>query len=196
MVNILLPKGRTEDIFIDTLISKQVFDEKPDFGRRYDYQKDSLLIYLVRSSDVFQLLADDFGDIAVIGSDVVEEKNDDQYIELLDLNIGECYFVLASTPDFNINNISRIATKYPNIAKKYLNALGMQCEIIKLKGSLELYPNQGYVDGIIDLVETGNTLKANGLIVLEYLERVSTRLITTKENENNEEIQELIKRLK
>lgn len=196
MVKILLPKGRTEDNFIDVLVNKKIMDKKPDFNRRYIYQKDNLLFYLVRSSDVFQLLDDKFGDIGIIGSDVLEEKNTDKYIELLDLNIGVCNFVLASKSDFNINNISKIATKYPNIARKYLDELRMQCEVVKLNGSLELYPNQGYTDGIIDLVETGNTLKANDLIVLKYLERISTRVITTKENENNDEVKKLINRLK
>lgn len=196
MVKVLLPKGRTEDNFIDILVNKNILNKKPDFNRRYIYQKDDLLLYLVKSCDVFQLLDDKFGDLAIIGSDVLEEKNTDKYIELLDLNIGVCNFVLASKSDFNINNISKIATKYPNLAKRFLDELRIQCEIVKLNGSLELYPNQGYTDGIIDLVETGNTLKANDLIVLKYLERISTRVITIKENENNYEIKKLVNRLK
>ena len=69
MVKILLPKGRTEDNFIDIMVNKKILEKKPNFNRRYIYQKDNLLLYLVRSSDVFQLLDDKFGDIAIIGSD-------------------------------------------------------------------------------------------------------------------------------
>ena len=99
-------------------------------------------------------------------------------------------------PTTKIEDIKTIATKYPKIAMKCLKELKLNCEIIKKNGSLELFPRIGYVDGIIDLVETGKTLEANGLVVLKRFDKISTKVITKNENQENKEIKKLINELR
>lgn len=194
MVNIVLSKGRIEKTFINRLIEKRIIN-KFNYDRELVINLKNLEIWIVNSKDVFPLLERE-SSIGVVGSDVIEEYKQNDFVELLDLNTGVCDFSLATMPSTNLEDIKLIATKYPEIAKKCLKELKLNCEIIKKSGSLELYPRIGYADGIIDLVETGNTLKANGLVVLKRFEKISTKIITKKENKDNKEIKELIKRLK
>lgn len=191
MVNIVLSKGRIEKTFIKRLIDKKIINEI-DYDRELVIKTENLEIWIVNSKDVFSLLEKD-SSIGIVGSDVIEEFNQDNYVELLDLNSGICSFSLAATPKTKLEDIKTVATKYPKIAKKYLEEIKLKCEIIKKNGSLELYPRIGYVDGIIDLVQTGDTLKANGLVELKKFEKVSTKVITKKENQ---EIKKLINKLK
>ena len=192
MIEIVLSKGRIADNFLDLLVKKELIDKKPNMDRDYTYENSVLKIMVARSSDLSKLLDVNRAKVAVLGSDVIEEKYKDRYIEIMDLGIGKCTFVLAGLPNTNIEEIKRIATKYPNIAKKYLKELKLQCEIEKMNGCLELYPKIGYSDGIIDLVETGKTLEANGLVVLKRFEPISTRVITTKENNDNDEVKKFV----
>ena len=194
MIKIVLSKGRIEKTFIKRLIDKGVIN-KIEYGRELVIQTDNIEILIVNSKDVFSLLENE-SSIGIVGSDVIEEYNQNDYIELLDLNSGVCDFSLASMPTTKLEDIKTIATKYPKIALKCLKELKLNCEIIKKNGSLELYPRIGYVDGIIDLVETGKTLEANGLVVLKKFEQISTKVITKKENQENKDVKELIKRLK
>ena len=194
MIKIVLSKGRIEKTFIKRLIDKGVIN-KIEYGRELVIQTDNIEILIVNSKDVFSLLENE-SSIGIVGSDVIEEYNQNDYIELLDLNSGVCDFSLASMPTTKLEDIKTIATKYPKIALKCLKELKLNCEIIKKNGSLELYPRIAYVDGIIDLVETGKTLEANGLVVLKKFEQISTKVITKKENQENKDIKELIKRLK
>ena len=177
MINVGLSKGRIEENFFKTLEDKKIIDKELDYGRNLVISINDLIIYLVKSCDIYELLNSGFIDIGIIGSDVIEENNLDGYAELLDLKTGICNFTLASLPSKRISDISTIATKYPNIARKLLEELKLNCEIVKMNGSLELAPLIGYSDAIIDLVQTGNTLKANGLIELKRLEQISTKVI-------------------
>lgn len=196
MINIALSKGRIANNFLDTLVQNRLIDEKPDIDRKLLFSYPNMNIMIARSCDLPVILDSNIANMAVIGSDVIEESCPDKYTELMDLGTGKCTFVLAALPNISLENIKVIATKYPNIAKRYLEELKMQCEVIKMNGCLELYPNIGLSNGIIDLVETGSTLKANGLVKLKSLDPISTRIITTKESSNNDEINMLIKRLK
>ena len=196
MINIALSKGRIANNFLDTLVQNRLIDEKPDIDRKLLFSYSNMNIMIARSCDLPVILDSNIANMAVIGSDVIEESYPDKYTELMDLGTGKCTFVLASLPNISLENIKVIATKYPNIAKRYLEELKMQCEVIKMNGCLELYPNIGLSNGIIDLVETGSTLKANGLVKLKSFNPISTRIITTKESSNNDEINRLIKRLK
>ncbi|MBR3490032.1 MAG: ATP phosphoribosyltransferase [Bacilli bacterium] len=196
MINIALSKGRIANNFLDTLVQNRLIDEKPDIDRKLLFSYSNMNIMIARSCDLPVILDSNIANMAVIGSDVIEENCPDKYTELMDLGTGKCTFVLASLPNISLENIKVIATKYPNIAKRYLEELKMQCEVIKMNGCLELYPNIGLSNGIIDLVETGSTLKANGLVKLKSFNPISTRIITTKESSNNDEINRLIKRLK
>jgi ATP phosphoribosyltransferase len=95
-----------------------------------------------------------------------------------------------------VENIMVIATKYPNTAKRYLENMKKNCIIIKMNGCLELYPNIGLCDAIIDLVESGKTLEANGLEIIRDFDPISTRIITTQNKANNSEIKKLIYKLR
>ena len=137
----------------------------------------------VKSNDVLTFIEHGIVDLGIVGKDTLEETNFTDYNELLDLNIGKCYFALAAYPEYKNKRFKErkiIATKYPNVAKKYFSQMQENVEIIKMEGSVELGPVIGMTDAIVDLVETGSTLKANGLEVIENISSVSTRLIANK----------------
>ena len=183
MIKIGLSKGRIEERFYKTLLEKELVNKIQTPGRLLIINYEYFYIYIMNSKDIFGYLDSGLIDIGIVGSDVIEEFSSNNYNELLDLNTGVCNFVLATKPNQKIEEISSIATKYPKIAKKYLEQMKLLCEIKKMNGSLELAPNAGSAEGIIDLVQTGESLKANGLIPRKTLERVSTRIISVKENE-------------
>ncbi|MEH7454837.1 ATP phosphoribosyltransferase [Gottfriedia acidiceleris] len=134
----------------------------------------------VKPVDVVTYVENGVADLGVVGKDVILEQEGEVY-ELLDLQLGKCTFAVASFPQnrqFRLKNNIRIATKYPNITKKYFE--DHEIEIIPLNGSVELAPLIGLSDVIVDLVETGNTLKANGLVVLEEMMLISAKIISNK----------------
>lgn len=133
---------------------------------------------LAKGPDVVTYLSNGVVDLGIVGSDILLEQNVTGY-ELLDLNIGKCQFILASTPEFDPTSFGRkvIGTKYPRVAQKYFAQLGQDVEIIKIEGSVELAPLVGLADAIIDITETGTTLKENNLQIYDYLAKISTRLI-------------------
>jgi len=141
----------------------------------------NLIKYIfVKPVDVVTYVEKGVADLGVVGKDVILEQEGDVY-ELLDLQFGKCTFAVASFPknkQFRLKNNIRIATKYPNITKKYFQKEDI--EIIPLNGSVELAPIMGLSDVIVDLVETGNTLKANGLVVLEEMMPISAKVICNK----------------
>ena len=121
-------------------------------------------------------------DVGVVGKDTLLEGGSDYY-ELLDLDIGKCKFIVASLPEndlFNKVGHVKIGTKYPKVAQNYFLGRGMDVEIIKIDGSVELSPLLGLCDGIVDIMETGTTLRENGLIVLDTVCPISARLIVNK----------------
>lgn len=110
-------------------------------------------------------------------------EGSDDYYEMLDLQCGKCCFICAALPSANLfekKGQIRIGTKYPNVARQYFESRNMDVEIIKIDGSVELSPLLGLVDGIVDIMETGNTLRANGLVVLDEICPLSARLIVNK----------------
>ena len=120
-------------------------------------------------------------DIGIVGRDVLLENEPDVF-ELLDLNIGKCTVAVAAPKGFKDEKAAplRVATKYPHIAKSYYSAINREIEIIILHGSIELAPIVGLSDVIVDIVETGTTLRENGLEVCGYIEGSSARLIANK----------------
>lgn len=195
MTNIALSKGRIEEEFIKTLVDKKIINNLV-YNRELVLTINNLRIILVKSNDVFELIDKGFADIGIVGSDMIEEINDNNITTLLDLNTGKCSFVLATKQNMNINDIKKIATKYPNKAKEFLKRIKMECEIIKMNGSLESAPLIGYADGIIDLVETGDTLKANKLVEIIRFEDVSTKVVTSNKNKDNIKIIKLINQIR
>ena len=111
------------------------------------------------------------------------ESDYDDYYEMLDLEIGKCYFALCAYPEYKEKHFERrkkIASKYTKVAKQYFANQREDVEIIKLEGSVELGPVVGLSDAIVDIVETGSTLKANGLEVIDKVADVSTRMVVNK----------------
>ena len=194
MIRVLLQKGRVDKFFLNTLVDKRFVSKKIEVDRKLIIGVQDLELMFVKPDDISIVLDSDKADIAVLGSDVIEEKYRDRYTELLNFNEDKCRFALIGFKD--TKDINVVATKYPNIAKRYLEEMKRKCKIIKLNGSLELYPNIGLCDAIIDLVETGSTLRANGLDIIREFDTISTKIITTKEKENSAEIKKLINKLR
>lgn len=145
-------------------------------------EKNDIEYLLLKPSDVVTYVENGVADLGVVGSDVLMESREEVY-ELFDLGFGKCKFSIASKigeSDFLSKKIIRVATKYPRVAKLYFDSLNKPIEIIPLNGSVELAPLVGLSDCIVDIVETGNTLKANDLEVLEDMYQVSARLICNK----------------
>lgn len=201
MISIALPKGRlgnkayklleqsgyTVSELMDE--SRKLVFENPESGVRY---------FLVKPSDVPIYVEYGAADIGVVGKDILLESGADVY-ELLDLGIGKCTMCVAAKEDYAEDN-SRpvvVATKFPNIARKYYMDTNREIEVIKLYGSIELAPLLGMSDVIVDIVETGTTLKENHLKVFERIFPVSARLIAGKAAYKFKEkkINEIVKRL-
>lgn len=181
MVNIALPKGRLgEKVYglmknagfecpsIEENNRKLIF-ENPEKGVRY---------FWVKPSDVSIYVERGAADIGVVGKDILLEYEPDVY-ELLDLNVGKCRVAVAGKKSFRdpAGATLRVATKFPNIASRYYSGKCRDIDIINLNGSIELAPILGLSDVIVDIVETGTTLRENDLAVLEEIVPVSARLI-------------------
>ena len=185
MIRIAITKGRIEK---DTckLLKACGFDVEPieNKGRELLIKtKDDIEVIFAKANDVLTFIEHGIVDLGIVGKDTLDESDFTDYNELLDLNVGKCYFALAAYPEYREKTFKerkKIATKYPNVAKKYFGEQQENVEIIKIEGSVELGPVIGMTDAIVDLVETGSTLKANGLEVIEKITDISTRLIANK----------------
>lgn len=191
-----ISKGRIEEVFYKRLIERKIMGEYDKNTRKLEQDIGMYKLYSLKSIDILNLLIDGYLDLGVVGSDVINEKESENLVDLFDLESGKCSFVLATTKEKLQSNITIVATKYPNIASKLLESIGMNCEIRKMEGSLEIAPILDYADAIVDLVETGNTLKANGLIEVKRFDTISTRVVAKNENENNPKIREFIRKIR
>lgn len=184
MLNVALPKGRLGEKVYDMFEkagfecpsikenSRKLIFENPEKGVRYFWVKPSdVAIYVQRGA----------ADIGVAGKDILLEYEPDIY-ELLDLGFGKCRMAVAAKKDFRDNprRTLKVATKFSNIAKNYYASLGRDIDIIHLNGSIEIAPILGLSDVIVDIVETGTTLKENNLEVTETIVPISARLIANK----------------
>jgi ATP phosphoribosyltransferase len=145
-------------------------------------EKNKVIYINVKPSDVVTYVEKGVADLGVVGKDTLLESEKDVY-EILDLGFGKCKFSIAGIKGQSIyrkDEVLKVATKYPEIAKKYFKEREQKIEIIKLNGSVELAPLVGLSDVIVDLVETGNTLKANGLEIIEDMFDISSRLISNR----------------
>ncbi len=186
-VKIALTKGRLEkkaiEIFKTININTRELEDK---GRKLIFncenEEYNIELFLVKAKDVETYVEYGAADIGIVGKDTLMETNKEFY-EVLDLNVGKCKFALAALPSFKLDqgyNRKKIATKYPNIARDYFRKKGMDVELIKIEGSVELGPIVGLADAIVDIVETGNTLRENGLVVVEDICEISARMIVNK----------------
>lgn len=184
MINIALPKGRLgEKVY--SLLSEIGYgcEDYTDNSRKLIFgDKDGTVRYFwVKPTDVGVYVELGAADVGVIGKDVLEEYQPDVY-ELADLKLGKCSMCIAAKNNWNDDPSSplRVATKFTNTAEKYFLSEGRDIELIKLNGSIELAPVLGISDVIVDIVETGTTLKENDLSVIKKISDVSARLISNK----------------
>lgn len=184
MITVALPKGRLGDKVYD-MFSKIGYDcsaVKADSRKLViEDVKNDIRYILVKPSDVSIYVEHGSADIGIVGKDILLETGSDVY-ELLDLNTGVCRIVVAGKKNY-VEDMSiplRVATKYVNITKNYFSRTNRVIEIIKLNGSIELAPILGLSDVIVDIVETGTTLKENDLAVLKEIATSSARLIANK----------------
>lgn len=136
-------------------------------------------VVLAKAADVITYVEHGVCDMGVVGKDTIMEMNG-KFFELVDLGFGRCKFALATKKGHNFYggyDVKTIATKYPNVSRAYFESKGMDVEIVKIEGSVELAPLLELSDGIVDIVETGTTLKENGLEVIEDVAPISARLI-------------------
>ncbi|HHW36056.1 MAG TPA: ATP phosphoribosyltransferase [Bacillales bacterium] len=180
MLTIAMPKGR-------------IFEEAAELLRRADYKlppefddsrkliidvpEENIRFILAKPMDVVTYVEHGVADLGIAGKDVMLEEDRDVY-EVLDLKISACYLAVAGLPNAKAVSVApKIATKYPSVASRYFREQGEQVEIIKLNGSIELAPLIGLAERIVDIVSTGRTLKENGLVELERIEDITSRLI-------------------
>jgi ATP phosphoribosyltransferase len=152
-------------------------------GRKLLFQShtSNISFILVKAADVLTYVEHGVADLGVIGSDLLLENEKECY-EILDLGIGRCTFCVASTVTYEPKQSKRriIATKYPTIASNYFRGKGEEVDIIKIEGSVEIAPLLGLADAIVDIVETGQTLRENGLVIFDEIHDVSAQLIVNK----------------
>ena len=184
MLNIALPKGRLGEKVYGMFEragfecpsireeNRRLFFENETLGLRY---------FWVKPSDVAIYVARGAADIGVAGKDILLEYRPDVY-ELLDLGVGKCRMCVAGPKDFrdDLSKTLRVATKFSHIATDYYTSIGRDIDVIGLNGSIELAPILGLSDVIVDIVETGTTLRENNLAVLETIVPISARLIANK----------------
>jgi ATP phosphoribosyltransferase len=179
-----LPKGRVfEDVLPILKDSNFELTDDPKKTRKLvlDTKNKKVKILLVRGWDVPAYVTSGAAHLGVVGKDILIEKESEEFIELKDLEIGKCRLSLAGKKDLLIGTTRmKIATKYPKSSIKFMESIGIQSEIIYLHGAQEIAPIMGLSDAIIDLVESGKTLKENGLHEIQIIRDISTRLIANK----------------
>ena len=178
-----MPKGRLLKKVYD-LFKKIGYENKEllEDNRKLVFENKGIRYLIVKPSDVGIYVEKGVADIGIVGKDILLENSHDIY-ELLDLKFGKCKICMASIKDYkeDIERRLRVATKYINVSKKYFDSINRDVEIIKLNGSVELAPILNLSDVIIDIVETGSTLKENNLIVIkDIVDYISSRLIVNK----------------
>ena len=184
LIKVALPKGRLgESVY--KLFDKIGYgcNETPESSRKLVFEnvEKGICYFWVKPSDVAIYVEHGAADVGIAGLDILLEQEPDVF-ELLDLGLGKCRMAVAGKKGAlsRTGKTLRVATKYPNIAKKYYIEQSREIEIIKLNGSIELAPIVNLSDVIVDIVETGKTLKENDLEVLEEITAISARLIVNK----------------
>ncbi len=184
-VKVALSKGRVMEEVLPLLKQAGLAPVEPLQGNRklvLDSERPGVKIVIIRSADVPTYVEYGAAELGIVGKDVLMEYDGDGVYEYLDLGVACCRLVVAGRKgaDLPATRRARVATKYVNTTRKHFAAKGRQVEVIKLYGSMELSPLTGLSDLIVDLVDTGGTLKANGLAAYEEIAKVSSRLIVNK----------------
>ncbi|MCP3850449.1 MAG: ATP phosphoribosyltransferase [Gammaproteobacteria bacterium] len=183
-LTIALSKGRIFKETLPLLAHADIYPvDDPDKSRKLilDTNHDNIKLVIIRATDVPTYVQYGAADVGVAGKDVLMEHGGDGLYEPLDLHIAKCRLMTAGpVEDKPVTGRLRVATKFVNTAKRFYAEKGIQVEVIKLYGSMELAPLVGLADRIVDVVDTGNTLKANGLTPLEHIADISSRLVVNK----------------
>ncbi|MDH5469211.1 MAG: ATP phosphoribosyltransferase [Gammaproteobacteria bacterium] len=183
-LTIALSKGRIFKETLPLLAAAGITPkDDPETSRKLilDTSLDDVKLVIIRASDVPTYVSYGAADVGVAGKDVLMEHGGDGLYEPLDLKIAKCRLMVAGFENENPSRRRmRIATKYVNSTRRYYADRREQVEIIKLYGSMELAPIVGLADRIVDVVDTGNTLKANGLVPLEHIADISSRLVVNR----------------
>ena len=202
-IRIALTKGRLEKDTVG-LFEQLGFDcsQLLNKGRKLilEVPDANLEVVLAKAADVITYVECGVCDMGVVGKDTIMEYGGG-FFEVLDLGFGRCRFALAAKKDsvfYGGYAVKTVATKYPNVTRNYFESKGMDVDIVKIEGSVELAPLLGLSDGIVDIVETGTTLKENGLEVIEDVAPISARLIVNAAGMKlrKAEIEELIAKMK
>ena len=198
ILNVALPKGRLGDAVYEMFEAAGY--ECPSIREKnrkltFENAEAGVRFFWVKPSDVAIYVERGAADIGVVGKDILLESKPNVY-ELLDLNEGKCRMAIAAPKDFedDAGSSLRVATKFVNVARQYYASIGREIDVIQLNGSIELAPILGLSDVIVDLVETGKTLKENNLEVIQVIEEISARLIANKSSFKfrNKEVEAMI----
>lgn len=198
-IRIALTKGRIEQKAVE-LLEKIGYDvtELRNKGRRLilTIPDENIEVVLAKAADVITYVEHGVCDLGVVGKDTIMEHGG-KFYEVADLGFGKCKFALAvknGTDFYKGYGVKTVATKYPAVTRNYFEKKGIDVDIVKIEGSVELAPLVGLADGIVDIVETGTTLKENGLSVVEDVAPISARLIvnTVSIKLNQERVSEVI----
>ena len=182
MIRLALSKGRILKQTLPLLEKIGITAQDDVFTSRkliFDTNHDNIQFVLLRATDVPTHVQFGAADMGIVGKDGLMEHGGDGICELLDLQIAKCRLMTAvlASHKSSANKRLRVASKYVNLAKQYYQSRGIQADVIKLYGAMELAPIVGLADEIVDLVETGSTLKANGLVEKDFIADISCRLI-------------------
>ena len=185
-----IPKGRILDEALHLLAKAGIepeaeFHDKKSRALRFATNRPDVSIIRVRAFDVATFVAHGAAQIGIVGSDVVEEFAYSELYAHVDLDIGHCRLSVAEPVDAADEDQAamshvRVATKYPHLTRRYYEARGLQAECVKLNGAMELAPSLGLSRRIVDLVSSGATLKANGLVETDIIMQISARLIVNR----------------
>ena len=198
MLTVALPKGRIADQTLE--IFEKAYGKKIEFeDRKLILQTENFKFLLVKNQDVVEYVLHQAADIGIAGLDILEERELD-LVKLLDLGFGKCKISIGMKNEDSLDNNApeiTVATKLVNITKKHFAKKAMAVKVIKLNGSIELAPLVGLSDAIVDIVETGTTMKQNGLKVVEDIMDSSAHLIANKNSyiSKKEEILNLYKKI-
>lgn len=181
---IALTKGRILDEVLPLFAQADIVPAEDISKSRkliFDTNMDNVKLMVIRGSDVPTYVEFGSADMGVVGKDLILEYGSEGFYEPLDLKIARCRLMTAEpVKAAAVEGRLKVATKFTNIAKKYFAEQGKQIELIKLNGALELAPSMGLADAIVDIVDTGNTLRANGLEPKDIIADVSSRVIVNK----------------
>lgn len=176
-----LPKGRIQEEAAK-IFARAGYDMSPVFAdnRKLVHECGPLRVLVLRNSDIATYVAHGAADVGIAGSDVLDEEGRELY-EPLDLGIGRCRMIVAERADARVDDRTqahiRVATKYPRTTRAYLHRKGLTAEVIKLSGAIELGPLTGLCERIVDITQTGETLRQNGLVEVDTVAEVSSRLV-------------------